>query len=234
MNMTILTDKIIFPNSKWASLEGIIAIGGDLSVERLLEAYEHGIFPWYNEGSEILWWTPDPRFVLFTDELRVSKSMRSVINSKIFTVTYDTAFEHVIRNCKSSSRAGQEGTWITQEMEEAYSKLHHLGYAHSVEVWKNDVLVGGLYGVSLGKVFFGESMFTTVSNASKFGFISLVSALKEKGFKLIDSQDYTAHLESLGAREITRTEFEKILKQELKLKSEVGKWTEWLGLDTSS
>ena len=226
--MTILTKEIKFPDSKWASEEGVIAIGGDLSIERLLEAYEHGIFPWYNEGSEILWWTPNPRFVLFSEELYVSKSMRKVMKSGQFKVTFDTAFEHVIRNCKTSNRDGQSGTWITDEMETAYCKLHHTGYAHSVEVWENNVIVSGLYGVSIGKVFFGESMFTNVSNGSKFGFISLVNALKEKGFKLIDSQDYTAHLESLGAREIPREAFENILKEELQNKSHVGKWTEWL------
>lgn len=226
--ITILTENIIFPNTKRTNNEGILAVGGDLSISRLLEAYKNGIFPWYNEGSEILWWSPDPRFVLFTDELHVSKSMRQVINSKIFKVTYDTAFEYVIRNCKTSYRNGQDGTWITDEMEEAYSKLHHLGHAHSVEVWQNNILVGGLYGVSLGKVFFGESMFTKVSNASKFGFILLVNALKEKGFKMIDSQDYTAHLESLGAREIPRNEFEDYLKRGVKQEGRIGYWTEWL------
>jgi len=226
--ITILTDNIVFPPTQRASSEGILAIGGDLEVERLLEAYEHGIFPWYNEDSEIIWWAPNPRFVLFIEELRVSKSMKQVIRSRKFKVTYDTVFEQVIANCKTINREGQAGTWITDDMKKAYIKLHDLGYSHSVEVWENNELVGGLYGVSLGKVFFGESMFSKVSNASKLALISLANGLKLKGFKLIDSQDYTAHLESLGAREIPRTEFEDQLKHGLKFKSKVGKWTEWL------
>lgn len=234
--MIILTDKIKFPHTHWANPDGILAIGGDLSIPRLLEAYSHGIFPWYSEGSEILWWAPNPRFVLFTDELRVSKSMKQVMRSGKFKVTFDTQFEEVIKNCKHSNREGQEGTWITDEMQKAYIEFHKSGYAHSVEVWENNELVGGLYGVSLGKVFFGESMFTKVSNASKFGFITLVEALKNKGFKLIDSQDYTTHLESLGAQDISRIEFESHLKEGVKLEGKVGLWTDWLGLglDTSS
>tara|TARA_R110002050_G_scaffold300621_3_gene471037 strand:+ start:11924 stop:12610 length:687 start_codon:yes stop_codon:yes gene_type:complete len=227
--MTFLTKEIVFPETHWASSEGVLAIGGDLSVPRLLLAYKQGIFPWYNEGSEILWWTPNPRFVLFTNELKISKSMKQVMRSSKFRVTYDTAFKTVIRHCKTQKRNGQSGTWITDEMEEAYIKLHQLGYAHSVEVHQEDELVAGLYGVSLGRVFYGESMFTHVSNGSKFGFISLVNALKAKGFKMIDSQDYTAHLESLGAREIPREYFEKILATETELVGKVGVWTDWLG-----
>ncbi len=226
--MFFLTDKIQFPSSVWASPEGIIAVGGDLSPERLLEAYKNGIFPWFNEGSEILWWAPDPRFVLFINDLKISKSMRQVMRSNKFSVTYDTCFPDVIRNCKTSNRAGQSGTWITKEMEDAYCKLHDLGHAHSVEVWEDQKLVGGLYGISLGKVFFGESMFTKVSNASKLGFITLVNGLSLKGFKLIDCQDYTGYLESLGADEIPRTEFENILKKEIVIPGKVGKWTDWL------
>ena len=226
--MTILSEKLEFPNSRWASPEGIVAIGGDLSIERLLLAYSKGIFPWYNEGSEILWWTPDPRFVLFVDDLKISKSMKQVMRSNKFYVTYDTQFEEVIKCCKTLSRAGQDGTWITNEMETAYTNLHHKGYAHSVEVWQEGKLVGGLYGVSIGRMFFGESMFAKVSNASKFGFISLVKSLKVKGFKMIDSQDYTAHLESLGAIEIPRPNFEKIVHTEINEPGCVGAWTKWL------
>ena len=226
--MTFLTKEIAFPETHFASEEGILAIGGDLSVERLLLAYQLGIFPWYNEGSEILWWSPNPRFVLFTDDLKVSKSMKQVIRSNRFRVSYDTCFEEVIKNCQSVDRNAQDGTWITSDMEKAYIDFHHLGYAHSVEVWEDDELVGGLYGVSIGRIFFGESMFTKVSNASKFGFIKLVQALVLKGFRMIDSQDYTAHLDSLGADEIPRNEFEEILKKDQKLEGKVGKWTNWL------
>ena len=225
--MTILTNEIVFPESQFASTEGIIAIGGDLSTERLLKAYSLGIFPWFNEGSEILWWTPDPRFVLFVADLKISKSMRQVLRSSEFTVTYDTCFDKVIGNCKITKRQGQEGTWITNDMENSYIKLHELGYAHSVEVWKNKELVGGLYGVSIGQMFFGESMFSKVSNASKFGFINLVQNLKEKGFQIIDCQDYTAHLASLGADEIPRADFEKIVLNETKKEGQVGSWTNW-------
>ena len=225
--MTILTTEIVFPESQFASTEGIIAIGGDLSTERLLKAYSLGIFPWFNEGSEILWWTPDPRFVLFVADLKISKSMRQVLRSSEFTVTYDTCFDKVIGNCKITKRQGQEGTWITNDMENSYIKLHELGYAHSVEVWKNKELVGGLYGVSIGQMFFGESMFSKVSNASKFGFINLVQNLKEKGFQIIDCQDYTAHLASLGADEIPRADFEKIVLNETKKEGQVGSWTNW-------
>jgi leucyl/phenylalanyl-tRNA--protein transferase len=226
--MTLLTDVIEFPESKWATREGIVAIGGDLSVERILKAYSLGIFPWYNEGSEILWWTPDPRFVLYVDDLKISKSMKQIVRSNRFRVTFDTEFKEVIRNCKSVKREDQDGTWITNDMEEAYFNLHKMGYAHSVEVWEGENLVGGLYGISLGKMFFGESMFTHVSNASKFGFISLVSALKQKGFKMIDCQDYTAHLESLGAIEIPRAAFEGFIVKEITLEGRIGSWTDWL------
>ena len=226
--MTFLTDEIVFPDTHWASDEGILAIGGDLAIPRLLLAYQKGIFPWYNEGSEILWWSPNPRFVLFTEELKVSKSMKQIMRSGKFKVTYDTCFKEVINQCKLVARNGQDGTWITKEMESAYTNLHEKGYAHSVEVWENEELVGGLYGVALGKIFYGESMFAKVSNASKFGFINLVESLKKKGFKIIDSQDYTAHLESLGAREIPRNQFEQILSSETNKEGRIGKWTKWL------
>jgi leucyl/phenylalanyl-tRNA--protein transferase len=213
--MVFLKQNEPFPETETANDEGILAVGGDLSLARLKEAYSNGIFPWYNDDSLILWWAPDPRFVLFLDELRISKSMKQVIHSQKFSVTFDQDFESVIRNCKKSKREGQNGTWITSDMEKAYIDLHHEGMAHSVEVWMNNELVGGLYGVALGKMFFGESMFTKVSNASKFGFIQFALALKNKGFDVIDCQDYTAHLESLGAREISRIEFENIVQQRI-------------------
>ena len=173
-----------FPAPELATPEGILAVGGDLSPARLLEAYAGGIFPWFNEGDPILWWSPDPRFVLFPDELVVSKSMRPYFNQKKFQVSFDQDFEGVMRSCQQSNRNGQSGdTWITEDMIQAYVQVHQLGYAHSVEVWQEGDLVGGLYGISLGKIFFGESMFSRVSNASKFGFITLVQKLREKGGK---------------------------------------------------
>ncbi|UTW66095.1 leucyl/phenylalanyl-tRNA--protein transferase [bacterium SCSIO 12643] len=217
-----------FPDTHLANEEGILAVGGDLSLNRLKEAYSKGIFPWYNDDSLILWWAPDPRFVLFAKDLKVSKSMKQVIRSGKFTVTFDREFERVIRNCKTSKREGQSGTWITQDMEQAYINLHRQGIAHSVEVWFANELVGGLYGVALGKMFFGESMYTHMSNASKYGFIQLVQKLEEKGFDLIDCQDYTAHLESLGAHEISRDRFEKLISHKIKLEGKVGQWSDWL------
>jgi leucyl/phenylalanyl-tRNA--protein transferase len=184
----------------------IVQIGGDLSTERLLNAYSKGIFPWYSFGP-VVWWSPNPRFVLYPSKLNVSKSMRSLINRKKFKVTFDTNFSEVIRQCALIRRSGQLGTWITREMEEAYNKLHEMGYAHSVEVWGDGKIVGGLYGIALGKVFFGESMFTLVSNASKYGFIMLVRFLIQNDFFLIDCQQNTPHLGSLGAEEIDRDIF---------------------------
>ncbi len=209
--MYILSDKIWFPPVEFSSPEGIVAIGGDLSVERLLLAYKSGIFPWYNEGESIIWHCPDKRMVLFPEKLKISKSMRQIIRKKIVKVTFNTCFEEVLANCKTIHRKDQGGTWITSEMQQAYSKLHELGFAKSVEVWLNDTLVGGLYGIDLGTVFCGESMFSKKSNASKVGFIYLVEKLKKENYKLLDCQLYTNHLASLGAEEITRTEFLKYL-----------------------
>ena len=201
-------DDISFPPAFLANEDGILALGGDLSVERLIEAYQNGIFPWFNKDDPFIWWSPDPRFVLYPADLKVSKSMRPYFNQKKFQVTTDQAFETVMRNCQQVKRQKQEGgTWITESMIAAYVKLHKAGYAHSVEVWQEETLVGGLYGVSLGKVFFGESMFSKVSNASKFGFISLVRKLIELGFDLIDCQQKTNYLGSLGAKEIPRQVF---------------------------
>jgi len=208
--MHFLNQKIEFPDVNEASIEGLLAVGGDLSSERLLHAYAHGIFPWYDADDPILWWSPDPRYVLFPDDLRVSKSMKQVLRKKQFKVTYNKAFTEVINNCALAKREGQEGTWITEDMIDAFIKLHELGYAKSVEVWENAELVGGLYGIDLdNKVFCGESMFAKVSNASKAAFITLVQSNE---YQLIDCQLHTKHLESLGAKHISRTEFLKYLK----------------------
>lgn len=201
-----------FPYPDTASTDGILAVGGDLSPERLLSAYQLGIFPWFNEGEPILWWSPDPRLVLFPAEMKVSKSMRPYFNQQKFRVSCDTCFRTVIEMC-SLSRETEGGTWITSDMIEAYSRLHELGFAHSVEVWAGNELVGGLYGIGLGKIFFGESMFSSVSNASKFGFITLVRKLESLGYWLIDCQQETKHLSSLGARPIRRTAFLDVLKR---------------------
>ena len=206
-----LTEEIIFPPVHLAEPDGLLAGGGDLSAERLLLAYKNGIFPWYNEGEPILWWCPDPRFVLFPSELKVSKSMRQLIKRATYSFTINKAFTTVIDNCRMVSRRGQEGTWISDEIKHAYTKMHELGYAHSAEAWQNGELVGGLYGIRLGNIFFGESMFSKVSNASKYAFISYVQQLQQEGVQLIDCQVYTEHLESLGARMINRKEFLKYL-----------------------
>ena len=211
--LTFLTDAIYFPPIEDANAEGLLAVGGDLSSERLMLAYRSGIFPWFNEGSLMLWWSPDPRMVLFPEHIKISKSMRKVLKSDQFTLTKNTCFEQVIDHCTNVKRKHQDGTWITQEMKEAYMKLHRLGHAQSYEVWEDGVLVGGLYGIDLGHVFCGESMFSATTNASKFAFIKLAEELKQKEYRLIDCQLHTSHLESLGAREIPRSEFIEILKR---------------------
>jgi len=210
--MYYLFEDLFFPPVSEADEEGILAIGGNLNPERLKLAYKSGIFPWFNEGEPILWWAPDPRMVLFLDELIVSKSMRNILNRNQFTVTFNTAFKDVILDCQQIKRDGQNGTWISNKMIEAYCKLNAEGIAKSVEVWQDGVLVGGLYGIDLGHVFCGESMFSKVSNASKTAFISLVNHLKKENYKLLDCQVYNSHLESLGCREIDRDEFMSILK----------------------
>ena len=205
----ILTNKIDFPDINLVDEYGVLAIGGDLSVARLLLAYQSGIFPWYNEGEPIVWYSPENRMVLFPNEIRISKSMRKVLREKEFSVTFNTNFEFVIDACKRIKRQGQGGTWITDEMHQAYLNLHHLGYAKSIEVWKEGRIVGGLYGVDLGHVFCGESMFSLESNASKVAFIHL-SKMK---YKLIDCQVYNEHLASLGAKEISKNKFIELLKE---------------------
>lgn len=206
MAIIALDKELRFPPVEMADPDGLLAIGGDLSRERLLCAYRSGIFPWY-ENKYILWWCPDPRFVLFPPELKVSSSMKQLLKKKPFEFSVNQDFNKVISQCKTISRPGQEGTWITEEMRNAYSDLHYAGYAHSAEVRLNGELVGGLYGIRLGKVFYGESMFSRYSNASKYAFIKYVELLKGEGVELIDCQVYTAHLESLGARMIPRRDF---------------------------
>ncbi|GBF21430.1 MULTISPECIES: leucyl/phenylalanyl-tRNA--protein transferase [Arenibacter] len=210
--MFLLNHRLLFPDVEKADDDGLLAVGGDLSPERLLLAYKNGIFPWFNEDSMILWWSPDPRMVLFPNKIKISKSMAQVIKSNKFGITWNTQFEEVVNACSAIKRKGQAGTWITPEMKSAYLKLHQMGIAKSIEVWESDNLVGGLYGIDLGNVFCGESMFSRKSNASKFAFISLAKELQQKEYKLIDCQVYTAHLESLGAEEIPRKQFIKILK----------------------
>ncbi|PTX45294.1 leucyl/phenylalanyl-tRNA--protein transferase [Christiangramia gaetbulicola] len=202
------------PPVSYADADGLLAVGRDLSPERLKEAYYNGIFPWYNEGQPVLWWSPDPRMVLFPENLKIAKSMRPFLNQDKFQVTFNQEFEKVIENCGNVLRKGQDGTWITQEIKENYLQLHHEGIAISTEVWDKKELVGGLYGIYLRdkKMFCGESMFAKASNASKFGLIKLVQKLEQEGVKLIDCQSYTSHLESLGAEEIPRSEFLEYLK----------------------
>ncbi len=209
-----LTEKIEFPPLHTADADGILALGGDLSSERLILAYNSGIFPWFNDDEPVVWWSPPERFVIFPEKLNISKTMRQVLRKKIFKVTFDKNFPLIIKNCQQQNREGQEGTWITQDMQDAYNLLHKKGVAHSVEVWQDDQIVGGLYGLIIGGVFCGESMFAHRSNASKAGFITLVKTLQNYGLALIDCQTYTQHLGSLGAEMIQRDEFVKILNQE--------------------
>ncbi|HXI01039.1 MAG TPA: leucyl/phenylalanyl-tRNA--protein transferase [Sphingobacteriaceae bacterium] len=204
-----LEEQLWFPQPDEAEEDGLLAVGGDLSVERLLLAYSQGIFPWFSDETPILWYSPHNRFVIFPDHLHVSKSMQQVLRSGIFRITNDQAFDHVIMSCAKIDRKEQEGTWITKQMQQAYIALHKIGYAHSVEVWKGDALVGGLYGVVIGNVFCGESMFSKVNNASKAAIIWLC---KNKGFAMIDCQFHTLHLESLGAEFISRKEYMSTLQ----------------------
>ena len=207
--------RFIFPDIEESTAEGIIAVGGDLHPQRLIKAYRSGIFPWFSESEPIIWWSPDPRFVLFPKEIKVSRSMTQVLKKGLFQITYDFDFAGVIKTCRDIRYQANQpnATWITEEMLEAYLELHQLGYAHSVEAWQGDRLVGGLYGVSLGQCFFGESMFAKVSNASKAAFITLVQDLEKFNFALIDCQIYSNHLKSLGARNIPRQKFKMVLDE---------------------
>lgn len=210
--MFFLSDKIEFPEVHFADQNGMLAVGGDLTIPRLKLAYESGIFPWYSSGEPILWFSPDPRMVLYPEDLKITKSMKQVLKSHRFRISYNEAFTEVIAHCKTIDRSsqGESGTWITNEMKEAYIALHHAGIAKSIEVWEGKELVGGLYGVEIGKVFCGESMFSKVSNASKLALIHLV---RENHYSLIDCQVYNPHLASLGAMEINRAKFLALLKQ---------------------
>ncbi len=202
-----LIDQPVFPPPQLASPEGLLAVGGDLTPRRLLLAYSMGIFPWFNEGDPLLWWSPDPRCILEPDGLNVSRSLAKVLRQKVFSVSFDQAFREVITSCAQLRAQGGEGTWITPQMLEAYCRLFEMGYAHSVECWQGGALVGGLYGMCLGRCFFGESMFHRVSNASKVALVALARNLAQRNFELIDCQLPTAHLESLGAKEIPRAAF---------------------------
>lgn len=213
--MYFLSKELYFPPVSEASYEGILAVGGDLSPERLLLAYRNGIFPWFEEDEPILWWSPPQRMVVDPKEYKVAKSLRNILNRNIFEVTLSQNFQEVINHCQKIKRKDQQGTWITDSMMEAYLKLHDLGIAKSIEVWQNKELVGGLYGVDLGKIFCGESMFSLVPNASKVAFVSLIKKLKQENYLLLDCQVHNDHLERLGAFEISRENYLKILKSSL-------------------
>jgi leucyl/phenylalanyl-tRNA---protein transferase len=219
-----LSSNLTFPPPHLAIAEGLLAVGGDLSIERLVLAYSQGIFPWYAEDDPILWWSPDPRLVLYPSELHVSRSLRKVLRQPSFAVTLDRAFGKVIRACAGNRGLDHPGTWIVPEMIAAYEALHAAGLAHSVEAWQGDILAGGLYGVSLGGAFFGESMFTRISNASKVALVRLAEGLRRAGFRLIDCQVTTAHLMRFGAREIPRSRFIKELQRALKRPTRQGVW----------
>lgn len=212
-----LSNELYFPPVETAHSSGIVAFGGDLSVERLILAYKSGIFPWFEDGEEITWFAPEERMVLFLNQLKISKSTRNILNRNTFKVTFNTAFKEVITNCQQTKRNGQLGTWITDDMLQAYTKLHEMGFAKSVEVWQNNELVGGLYGIDLGHIFCGESMFSKVSNASKIAFIYLAQKLKAENYQLIDCQVYNDYLAQLGCEEIPRDLFMKILTKKLRV-----------------
>lgn len=212
MPIFALDDSLYFPPVHLAEGSGLLAIGGNLSPERLILAYRSGIFPWYDHPP-VLWWCPNPRFVLFPNEFKISKSLKSLLNKNAFIFTINNAFEQVIDYCKNIPRAGQDGTWITPEVKAAYTKMHELGHAHSAEVWRSGKLVGGLYGIKIGKVFFGESMFSLVSNASRYAFAMYIEALKNEHIQLIDCQIHSEYLESMGARMIAGNEFDELLEK---------------------
>jgi leucyl/phenylalanyl-tRNA---protein transferase len=224
MPVEISRRSVEFPDLDEADESGLLAIGGDLSIERLKLAYSKGIFPWYEDGMPILWWSPDPRMVLFPDKMIISHSLKQSIKKQQFTVTIDKAFGKVIRNCSKTPRKGENGTWITREMRNAYIDLHEAGYAHSAEAWFDGKLVGGLYGVALGKVFFGESMFHHLTNASKVALYFLVEKLSNWNFEIIDAQVYTNHLESLGGEMIPRSQYLQILEKAVQIEDVTGSW----------
>lgn len=219
-----LNEEILFPAPDQAEQNGLLAFGGDLGAERLLLAYRMGIFPWYGPGQPILWWSPDPRWIVEPEELHISRRLRQVLKKGVFRVTFDQAFKEVIHACAVVRRKGQRGTWITAEMEKAYTRLHEMGFAHSVESWFQGKLAGGMYGVSLGRSFFGESMFFYETDASKVALVTLVLRLRQWGFRLIDAQVTTPHLESLGAKRIPRPLFLERLEEALAYPTLRGSW----------
>jgi leucyl/phenylalanyl-tRNA--protein transferase len=225
MPVFLLSDKIEFPPPYLASKAGLLAVGGDLSRERLLLAYRMGIFPWYSDGEPLLWWSPDPRLVLYPEEIRISKTLKKIIKQDKFHLTIDTAFDQVVNACAQIRIDKNEGTWIVQEMIDAYCRLHDAGFAHSVEAWYQGELAGGIYGVSLGKCFFGESMFSRISNASNITLVKLVEYLKTLSFDMLDCQITTEHLIRFGAREIQRDVFLKQLEQSLEATTRQGRWS---------
>ncbi|MCL1833407.1 MAG: leucyl/phenylalanyl-tRNA--protein transferase [Leptospirales bacterium] len=231
MSVYYIDNDPIFPPVEYSNEDGILAVGGDLSPGRLIDAYTNGIFPWYSSETPIIWWSPDPRFVIYPDGIKVSKSMRQVLRKNIFEIRYDTSFRDVIAAC-GKERKSERGTWITPEMIEAYAALHNLGLAHSIEAWNDGRLAGGLYGVSIGGIFFGESMFSFESNASKAAFIVLGTHLARLGFDLIDSQVYTRHMESLGAFKMDRRDFIDIVKRSVKKETICGNWGRLPGFNT--
>ena len=220
----LIPDIPLFPPAEEAEADGLLAVGGDLTKERLLAAYRQGIFPWYEVGQPILWWCPNPRLVLFPEELKISRSLRKVLRKREFEIRFDSSFENVIKACADVRTKQGKGTWIIPEMQQAYTELHQEGYAHSVESWLNGELVGGLYGISLGQCFFGESMFSTVSDSSKAALVALAEFSKQAGIKIIDCQMTTQHLLSLGAREIDRQAFLRKLNQYLEKPDIKGPW----------
>ncbi|SDB01748.1 leucyl/phenylalanyl-tRNA--protein transferase [Desulfonatronum thiosulfatophilum] len=226
MPVYALNHRIVFPPVENAEPDGLLAVGGDLTPERLFHAYSLGIFPWYAPGSPILWWSPDPRLVLFPEELHISSSLRKFLRRNAFQVSFDKAFKYVITRCATVPRPNGPGTWLVPEMRCAYIKLHEVGVAHSVEVWEGGELVGGIYGVALGRIFFGESMFHTRANASKVALIHLVQRLRRWDFQVLDCQQTTQHMLRFGAREIPRTQFMTILEETATLPTIFGKWAD--------
>ena len=225
-----LTSQHVFPSALSANKEGVVAVGGDLSPERILIAYKNGIFPWFENNDFLAWWSPDPRMVLFPEKLRISKSTKKILKDNPFKITFNRSFNEVVNACAKVKRFGQDATWITSGLKKSFNTLHNQGHAFSVEVWKDYELVGGLYGVGLGKIFYGESMFSRKSNASKFGFISLTRRLVELGYELIDCQQETKYLGSLGGRSIPRADFLKILQKNQKEVTQKGNWSAYLKL----
>jgi len=220
-----LPPEHVFPDPELARPDGLLAVGGDLHPARVLLGYTLGVFPWYSEGQPILWHSPDPRFVLFLDEVKIGRSLRRVIARGPFRLSLDQAFEEVIQACAVAERPGQAGTWITNDMDRTYCELHRLGFTHSAEAWQGDQLVGGLYGVAIGRMFFGESMFATVDDASKVAFVALVRQLRRWGYDLIDSQVYTHHLARFGAREVPRSRYLELLRERTSDVRPRGHWT---------